>query len=360
MINNKNKIAIISTSLGNGGAERFAALLSLMLERQDFEVHNIIINDEVDFEYSGKFLNLGKLDKVYSFLPRKVAKGVLLNRYLNKNNITVVIDNRTRNNFIRDFISKWIFGKRKKLYVVHSYNLDNYFPKSILLAKTLYQDAEKLICVSHSIEEKVKQKFGFKNTITIHNPFDFSTIKQVDVSSNFENYILFFGRLDNKSKNFDLMLDAFSISGIFNKGYHLKILGNGPDFEFIQNKIKMLKLDNFVKIVPFTKEPFEFVKNAKYTILTSRYEGFPMSIVESLAYGTPVIAVDCNSGPSEIIVHERNGLLIENNNPQVFANAMNLMIDDFVLYEFCKNNASKSVEHLSLSTISKQWKSILS
>lgn len=359
MIKNKNKVAIISTTLGSGGAERFAALLSVMLANQEFEVHNIVINDKIDYMFSGKLLNLGKLEKAYFFLPKKVNKGILLNRYLKENHIETIIDNRPRNNFIRDIIGKFIFGKRKRIYVIHSYNLDNYFPKSFFLAKTLYQNADKLICVSHAIEEKVKHKFGFKNTTTIHNPFDFSTIKNVDVSSNFENYILFFGRLDNKSKNFDLMLEAFSISEIYKKGYHLKILGDGPDLDFIQNKIKMLQLDNFVEIVPFTKEPFQWVKNAKYTILTSNYEGFPMSIVESLAYGTPVIAVDCNSGPREIIVHEQNGLLAEINNPKAFATAMNRMIDESDLYDFCKNNTSKSVEHLSMKTVSEQWKSIL-
>jgi glycosyltransferase involved in cell wall biosynthesis len=51
-----------------------------------------------------------------------------------------------------------------------------------------------------------------------------------------------------------------------------------------------------VTILPFNN-PFDIVQNARFTVLTSHYEGFPMSIVESLALGTPVVAVDCNSGP---------------------------------------------------------------
>jgi hypothetical protein len=52
MIKNGNKVAIISTSLGNGG-EKFASLLSFMLENLNIEVHTIIINDAVDYEYAG-------------------------------------------------------------------------------------------------------------------------------------------------------------------------------------------------------------------------------------------------------------------------------------------------------------------
>jgi glycosyltransferase involved in cell wall biosynthesis len=179
------------------------------------------------------------------------------------------------------------------------------------------------------------------------------------MTSPFEKYILFFGRLENKSKNFDLLLEAFSISAMFNKGYHLKIVGSGPDLEYVKNKIKSLQLDDFVELVPFTKTPFEWVSKAKFTVLSSRYEGFPMSIIESLAHGTPVVTVDCNSGPREVIRNEYNGMLVENNNPQALANAMNQLIDDVVLYDFCKNNAAKSVEHLSLAVISKQWEAIL-
>jgi len=361
MTKNKHKIAIVSTSLGSGGAERFAALLSFMLEKLDFEVHNIIINDAVDYEYSGKLLNLGEQGENYSFLFRKITKGVLLHRYLNENGITNIIDNRPRNHLIREIITKWIYGKRKKQYVVHSYKLDNYFPKTVFWARILYQNADKIICVSHSIEEKVRQDFGLKNTITIHNPHSFPKkieFKNQDLNS--DKYIMFLGRFDEKVKNFSLMLEAFSISKIYRKGYHLLLMGNGRDLDFIQNKIKMLKIEPFVKMLPFKNDPFGYVHHAKFTILTSHYEGFPLSIVESLALGTPVIAVDCNTGPREIINHKQNGLLVENNNPQAFSDAMNRLIDDSVLYDFCKKNASKSVEHLSLDIISKQWESVLS
>jgi glycosyltransferase involved in cell wall biosynthesis len=358
MIKNKKKVAIVSSSFGGGGAERFAASLGFMLEKLDFEIYNIIINDTVKYQYCGHLLNLGKSEKKSFHFTNKIIKGILLNQYLNKNEIEIVIDNRARNQFIRDLIGKFIFGKRKTVYVIHSYNLKNYFPKSVFLAKMLYQSATKLICVSHAIEDEVNRKFKLKNTTTIYNSVAVTSNTQTEESSELGKFILFFGRLDNRSKNFNLMLDAFLISGIYNKGYHLKIMGNGPDLHFIQNKIRILHLDNFVKLEPFNSKPFKFVQAAKFTILTSRYEGFPMSVVESLALRTPVVSVDCNSGPREIINNEYNGLLVENNNPKAFAKAMNRMIDEPVLYDFCKSNSSKSVEHLSVTTISKQWEAI--
>ncbi len=80
-----------------------------------------------------------------------------------------------------------------------------------------------------------------------------------------------------------------------------------------------------------------------FTVLTSRYEGFPRSILESLALGTPVISVDCKSGPNEIIQNNLNGLLIENDNSEALAQAMNLLFEDKELYLQCKNNSKLSV-----------------
>jgi glycosyltransferase involved in cell wall biosynthesis len=82
-------------------------------------------------------------------------------------------------------------------------------------------------------------------------------------------------------------------------------------------------------------------------------------LVESLALGTPVISVNCESGPSEIIIDKHNGLLVENNNPDVFAEAMNRFISDQELYTHCKNNAKESVQKFSMENISKDWKRII-
>jgi glycosyltransferase involved in cell wall biosynthesis len=71
------------------------------------------------------------------------------------------------------------------------------------------------------------------------------------------------------------------------------------------------------------------------------------------------VSVNCNSGPAEVIQNEYNGLLVENYNPNALANAMERLINDEDLYHICKANAIKSVQHLSVENISKQWNQIL-
>ena len=356
---NNNKIAIVSASLGVGGAERFAGLLSFMLHDLGYEVHHIIILDEVDFEYQGTLVNLGKLFANEKGIFRAVKKGKFMANYLFENDIQIIIDNRSRPVFIREVFTKWIYGKRKTYFMVHSSNLEMYFSKFSFGANYLYKNATKLVCVSKAIENKIRQKFNFKNTTTIYNPIVFPESIHPRPNAIPEKYMLFFGRLEEEIKNFTLLLKAFSLSKVFETGVHLLIIGDGSSKDFILTKIKEMQLEEFVKVLPFQKNITPYIQHAKCTILTSHFEGFPMSVVESLAAGTPVISVDCETGPKEIVQNKYNGLLVSNHDEKALAEAIHNLISDEIMYRICKNNAQKSVGHLGLKVISQQWKQLL-
>jgi len=356
---NNNKIAIVSASLGLGGAERFASLLGLMLNNLGYEVHHIIILDIVDYEYQGKLVNLGKLFANENFLFRGSKKGNYIANYLKDNAIDVIIDIRSRPLLLREIFTKWIYGNRKTYFMIHSSNLEMYLPKSHFWSKYLYGKVTKLVFVSKEIEEKGKTIYGFTNTKTIYNPVNFPEIQFEKPMGIKENYFLFFGRIEDKIKNISLLIEAFELSKLQERNIHLLIMGDGSDKEMILNAIKNKRLNDFIDIIPFQKNILPYIQNAKCTILTSYFEGFPMSLVESLAAGTPVISVDCDTGPREIITDNYNGLLVENHNSIDLSKAMNMMIIDEKLYQTCKNNAQKSVEHLSLEIIAQQWKQLL-
>lgn len=347
------KIAIVSHSLGAGGAERSAATLSRMLTHSGYEIHNIIINDGVDYPYEGKLLNLGH-DEGSRGIFRKIRKARKLSAYLKTNRVSIIIDNRARGGFWRELMFKFAYGSVRKIFVVHSHNLLNYFPKSSFAAKMLYQDAT-LVSVSEAIADKIKEVYGF-SSIVIQNPVvpfppdDSPTIE--------ENYILFFGRLDDKVKNFKLMIEAFAKSGI-STDYKLLIAGNGPDKSKIEAYTREFNVESRVELLPFVSNPSNLIKNAKFCVLTSRFEGFPMSLIESLMCGTPVVSVDCQSGPSEIIRHRENGLLVPNNDVVELAESFKLFVSDAELYQICKSNSAPSVSHLSVENMLKKWKQIL-
>ena len=356
---NNNKIAIVSASLGVGGAERFACLLSFMLHDLGYEVHNIIILDYVEYDFKGKLVNLGQLFANEKGIFRAVKKGKYIAKYLAENDIEMVIDNRSRPTIARELFTKWIYGNRKVYYIIHSSNLEMYLTNSVFWAKYIFGKATKLVCVSNEIEEMLKNKYQFTNTKTIYNPIVFPE-KVAEIPAAIpEKYILFFGRLEEKIKNFSLLLNAFSKSKVYQNGTKLLIIGDGSDKDFILTKIAALQLKNHVQVLPFQKNITPYIQLARCAILTSHFEGFPMAIIESLAVGTPVISVDCETGPKEIIQNNFNGLLVPNHDDIPLSEAIKTMIENEKLYQTCKNNAQKSVEHLSLSTIAQQWKQLL-
>lgn len=357
-MNNNNKIAIVSASLGIGGAERFASLLSFILSDIGYNVHNIIINDKVDYEFKGKLVNLGEKFPSKNFI-RPLCKGKFIRDYLIKNNIEIVIDNRSRPFFLREIFTKLIYSNRKKVFIIHSSNLKMYLSSYVFGAKYLYNDVSKLICVSNAIEKGLVEEYGLYNTQTIYNPVLITNEKYDKPEGLPENYFLFFGRLEEHVKNFSLLLDSYKLSNVSVRKFKLVIIGDGSDKELIELKIHALGLSNEVLLLPFIKDIQPYIQHAFCTLLTSHFEGFPMAIVESLAIGTPVISVDCLTGPNEIIQEKLNGLLVPNHDTQAFSKAMIQMVDDNNLYQNCKMNASKSVEHLSLDKIALQWKKLL-
>lgn len=357
------KILIVSPSLGFGGAERVSSYLSIMFSQLGYDVTILTAKNITDYSFLGNHISLG-LDSGNGFnFIKKISSFFKWRHIARTHSFTAVIDTRARRHTIRELLVElFVYPKdTAKIYMCHRSDLHIYIPKPRTFFLPLYKNVNHLIAVSKTIENQIRH-MGLSNVRTIYNALDFNTINNL-AKTNFSSekpYIVGVGRLDEDVKQFDHLIEAFVDSGLPEKGVELRILGDGFLKESLKNTAdELCEIKDCIRFEGFVPNPFVYMKNAEFLVKSSRLEGFPMVLIEALACETPVVSYDCPTGPSEIIQHQQNGLLVENGNIQALTAAIKRMYDDKVLYKRCKANARKSVSHLSFENIKTQWKKLI-
>lgn len=354
--NKKYKIALIGFSLGEGGGEKVMANLSIFFDKMGIEIHNIIVLDKVNYSYSGKLLNLGLLKNESNGFVNKYKRLLVLRKYLKANNFDFIIDFRPRTKYIQELILAKFIYKTKTILTVHSYLINYYMPKSKWLTKIIYKESYATVTIVNKINELIKDRYNLKKMVTIANPIRLEEVyEKQNESLNIDyEYIIAIGQYENNVKQFDKLILSYSNSILPQNKIHLIILGKGNK-QPLEKIAKENDIEELVHFLGYQENPFKFLKNAKFFVLSSLNEGFPNVILESLACQTPVIAFDCPTGPREMIVDKSNGILVENQNLDKLTQAMNLFIEDKNLYNYCKKNALQSVQRFSLEIIGQQW-----
>jgi amylovoran biosynthesis glycosyltransferase AmsD len=131
-------------------------------------------------------------------------------------------------------------------------------------------------------------------------------------------------------KGFDRLVEVIDIlvNQLTQKNFKLLIVGSGPDRAQIVKVIIERGLSSFIELVPFTTNISSFYANADIFVLTSRFEGLPMVLLESQAFGVPAVAFDCLTGPREVISNGQNGYLVTDGDSESFAKTLTFLISN--------------------------------
>jgi len=186
----------------------------------------------------------------------------------------------------------------------------------------------------------------------IYNPL---TLVPGETSRGTSHRFLAVGRLSALHKGFDILIEAFSIFAKHDDLWHLDIVGEGEEAVVLQALISKLKMEQRITIHPFTADIQRYYSEAQVYVLSSRWEGFGLVLIEAMAHGLPVVTSDL---PTSKELLGDDALYFENGNAAQLAQRLSeaTQID----WQLCSRKAKARAKQFGIDSIRHQWTELLS
>lgn len=318
----KRKIAMLLPELGGGGAERVFLLLAEFLADNGIEVDLILMKKQGEYlsELPGNIrvvsLCTGS-DGKFHLWEAGIAFLQML-RYLRETSIDVLFSTLGKTNLFA-ILSALMASENFRLIIREANTFHNISSKiQIKLAAWLYPKADHIIAISKGVAQDLRRikKIKAGNVSVIYNPIDLKKIQLLSKApmdhpwllSKTVPVIVAVGRLAPQ-KDFETLIHAFD--KVQKKlDARLIILGKGPLKKKLEGMIQELSLEKKVRLEGFKRNPFPYYRHADLFVMSSRWEGFGMVLIEAMACGTNIVSTDCHSGPAEILDSGQYGCLV--------------------------------------------------
>lgn len=177
-------------------------------------------------------------------------------------------------------------------------------------------------------------------------------------SNNRKKTVLAVGRLDDwYIKGFDNLIDVWAKIVRVYPDWILEIAGAGnrDSMAFLRQKVSSNKIEHSVRFLGFQSDIAKVMQHSSVFILSSRNEGFGMVLLEAMSQGCACASFNCKAGPNEILNHNIDGLLVEDQNLQALENTMLRLLGDDDLRNRLSKAALKGVEQFSRNVIISKW-----
>lgn len=318
-LDKRKKILFILPTLFGGGAEKIVVNILRKLDSTEYSLNLLL------FSKKGNYLELiPDSVKIYSLNIKRTRHVFFrLIKEIKKINPDIIFSSLIRVNIIL-LLASFFLPKKYKI-IIREPNM----PSAIinfkmapayytLLQKLLYKKAYRIIAQTDEMKEELIKyyKLKSKQIRVVYNPIDTKIIdksldNEVSPYSSEHNNIVASGRL-LKQKGYDILIKAFKIVLESNIKFRLYILGE----DVINEKSNLIKLAqdlniiDYITFLGFKQNPYPYIKFADLFVLSSRWEGMPNVVVESIYIGTPVVATKCIRYLNEIIQEPKNGSLV--------------------------------------------------
>ncbi|MBB3143483.1 glycosyltransferase [Halomonas organivorans] len=186
----------------------------------------------------------------------------------------------------------------------------------------------QVIAVSKGVKDNLERVVGLEaeRIVPIYNPYErepFVAMAEEDAPVPDGDFFLCVAAIEPRKRH-DRLLRAYAESGVTTP---LAIMGKGkPEHEAsVREQIEALGLEDRVLWLGYHHNPYPFIRQAKAMVLTSDAEGLPRVLIEALLLQTPVVSVDCPSGPREILTQELAEYLVAPDDEPGLADALRRM-----------------------------------
>jgi len=156
-------------------------------------------------------------------------------------------------------------------------------------------------------------------------------------------------------KGFDMLLRAWRRVCDSIDDWQLHIVGEGEMKESLQQQILDLSLEDRVELCPATSDIQSVYREASVLVLSSRYEGFGMVLLEAQTAGVPTVSFDCKCGPSDIVADGVTGYLVPANDIPALAEKLLVLMRDETLRKQIGRNAFADASRFSEKAVMQRW-----
>lgn len=229
-----------------------------------------------------------------------------------------------------------------------------------LACRILYQYADMLMVQTDAVMQKyLNSGMKLPKICVIHNPIPekILNVKKNTVSGEY-NDLLAVGRLADQ-KQFDKLITVFATLAPRHLNWRLKIVGEGPLKDSLQQQINALGLSERIQLTGLVADISQELIKADIFVMTSSVEGFPNALLEAMGVGLPCIIFDCPCGPRELSNDGEAAILVPLNDMKEMALGLErLMRDKALRLELGLKARETVIERFSLEAILRQWDSL--